>query len=64
MPRTPNLPTWDMVPPPMDALYSFGLSKTDNVPLLVDSVGYIRGMVTGEVSTNFYYFFHFLAKLD
>ena len=49
--RTPDLPTWDRVPPAMDALRSFGLVETEEVPLRVDSAGHIRGSVTGKVST-------------
>ena len=56
MPRTPDLPTWDIVPPPMDALRSFGLVETEEVPLLVDSAGHIRGAVTGMVSIHSSYF--------
>ena len=56
MPRTPDLPAWDTVPPPMDALRSFGLAETGDVPLLVDSAGHIRGAVTGEVSPYSSYF--------
>ena len=57
MPRTPYLLAWDTVPPPMDALRCFGLSKTDDVPLLVDSPGHIRGLVTREVSTQIIHFY-------
>ena len=39
--RTPNLPAWDMVPPPLDALRCFGLAEIEDVPLLVDSAGHI-----------------------
>ena len=56
IPRTPDLPVWDTVPPPIDALRSFGLAETEDVPLLVDSVGHIRGAVTGVVSTHSSYF--------
>ena len=49
-PRTPDFPVWDPVPPSMDPLHSFGLSATDDVPLLVDSSGHICGLVTSEVS--------------
>ena len=56
MPRTPDLPAWDTVPPPMDALRSFGLVETEDVPLLVDSIGHIRGAFTGVVSTHPSYF--------
>ena len=56
MPRTPDLPAWDIVPPPMDALRCFGLTETDDMPLLVDSAGHIRGAVTGEDNI---YFLHF-----
>ena len=57
MPRTPDLPAWDMVPPPMNALRCFRLSETDDVPLLVDSPGHIRGLVTREVSTQIIHFY-------
>ena len=53
LPRTPDLSAWDRVPPAMDALRSFGLSETEEVPLRVDPAGYIRGGVTGKVSTIF-----------
>ena len=56
MPKTPNLPAWDAVPPPLDALRCFGLVEIENVPLLVDSAGHIRGAVTGVVSTHSSYF--------
>ena len=56
MPRSPDLPTWDTVPPPMDAFRSFGLTETEDVPLLVDFAGHIRGAITGEVSAHPYYF--------
>ena len=56
MPRTPDLPTWDIVPPPMDALRSFELAETEEVPLLVDSAGHIRGAATGMVSIHSSYF--------
>ena len=52
----PDLPTWDTVPPSMDALRSFGLAETEDVPLLVDSAGHIRGAATGVVSTHSSYF--------
>ena len=52
MPRTPDLPTWNTVSPPMDAFRSFKLVETEDVPLLVDSVGRIRGAATGVVSTH------------
>ena len=55
MPRTPELPAWDIVPP-MDALRSFGLAETKEVPLLVDSIGHIRGAATGMVSIHSSYF--------
>ena len=55
-PRTPDLPAWDIVPPPLDALHCFGLAKTEDVPLLVDSVGHIRGAATGVISTYSSYF--------
>ena len=51
LPRTPDLPAWDRVLPAMDALRSFGLAETEEVPLRVDSVGHIRGGITGKVST-------------
>ena len=63
MSRTPDLPAWDIVPPPMDALRCFGLAETEDVPLLVDSAGHIRGSVTGEVSTHSSSFLHFPYKL-
>ena len=56
MPRTPDFPAWDAVPPPLDALHYFGLAETEDVPLLVDSTGHIRGSATGEVSTHSFYF--------
>ena len=56
-PRTPDLPVWDPVLPLMDPLCNFGLSMTDDVPLLVDSSGHIHGLVTGEVSAWFIYFY-------
>ena len=56
MPRTPDLPVCDIVPPPMDALLSFGLAETEEVPLLVDSVRHIRGAATGMVSILSSYF--------
>ena len=56
MPRTPDLPAWDIVPPPLDALRCFGLAETEDVPLLVDSAGHIQGAVTGVVSTHSSYF--------
>ena len=56
MPRTPDLPTWDTVPPPIDALHSFGLAETEDVPLLVDFAGHIRGVAIGVVSTHYSYF--------
>ena len=56
MPRTPDLPAWDIVPPPMDALRSFGLAETEEVPLLVDSTGHIREAAIGMVSIHFSYF--------
>ena len=56
MPRTPDLPVWDVVPPPIDALRCFGLVEIEDVPLLVDSVGHIRGATTGVVSTHSSYF--------
>ena len=51
LPRTPDLPTWDPVTPTMDTLYCFGLIEIEEVPLRIDSVGYIRSAITGEVST-------------
>ena len=51
LPRTPDLPAWDRVLPAMDALRSFGLAETEEIPLRVDSAGHIRGGVTGKVST-------------
>ena len=62
MPRTPDLPVWDAVLPPIDTLRYFGLVETEDVPLLVDSIGHIRGLVTGEVSTHSSYFFIFSAN--
>ena len=56
MPRTPDLPVWDTVPPSIDALRSFGLAKTEDVPLLVDSTGHIRGAITEVVSIYSSYF--------
>ena len=56
MPRTPDLPAWDIAPPCMDSLHSFGLAETEDVPLLVDSAGHIRGAATGVVSTHSSYF--------
>ena len=56
MPRTPDLTAWDIVPPPMDALRSFGLAEIGEVPLLVDSAGHIRGATTGMVSIHSFYF--------
>ena len=56
MPRTPDLPAWDTIPPPIDALRSFGLAEKEDVPLLVDSAGHIRGAVTRVVSTHSSYF--------
>ena len=56
MPRTPDLSAWDAVPPLLDALRYFGLAETEDVPLLVDSAGHIRGAVTGVVSTHSSYF--------
>ena len=56
MPRTPDLPAWEAVPPPLDALHCFGLAETEEVPLLVDSAGHNRGAATGVVSTNSSYF--------
>ena len=56
MPRTPDLPVWDVVPPPIDALCCFGLVETEDVALLVDSAGHIRGAATGVVSTHSSYF--------
>ena len=55
-PRTPDLPAWDIVPPPLDALRCFGLTEIEDVPLLVDSAGHIRGAATGVVSTHSSYF--------
>ena len=49
--RTPDLPVWDSVPPTMEALRSFGLTEAEEVPLRIDSVGHLRGGVTGKVST-------------
>ena len=63
MPQTPDLPAWDAVPPPIDALCCFGLAETEDMPLLVDPAGHIRGSVTREVSTHSSYFLHFLYKL-
>ena len=63
MPRTPDLPTCDIIPPPMDALRCFRLAETEDVPLVVDSTGHIRGAVTGEVSTHLFYFLHLSCKL-
>ena len=40
---TLDLPTSDIVPPPMDALCYFGLVEINDVPLLVDYAGHIRG---------------------
>ena len=62
LPRTPDLPAWDRVPLAMDALRSFGLSKTEEVPLRVDPAGHIRGGVTGKVSTISSGFFIFTAN--
>ena len=56
MPRTLDLPAWDVVPPPIDALYCFGLVEIEDMPLLVDSAGHIRGAATGVVSTHCSYF--------
>ena len=56
MPRTSDFPAWDMVPPPLDALRCFGLVETEDVPLLVDSAGHIRGAAIGVVSTHSSYF--------
>ena len=56
MPRTPDFPVWDTVPPPMDSLRSFRLTETEEVPLLVDSSGHIRGAATGMVSIHSSYF--------
>ena len=56
MPRMLKLLVWDTVPPPMDTLRSFGLAETEDVPLLVDSAGHIRGATTGVVSTHSSYF--------
>ena len=57
IPRTPDLPVWDAVPPLIDALHCFRLVETEDMPLLVDSAGHIRGSATGEVSTQTSYFF-------
>ena len=51
LPRTPDLPVWDPVPPAMDVLCHFGLAETEEVPLRVDPASHIRGAVTGRVST-------------
>ena len=56
VPRTPDFPTWDMVPPPLDALRCFGRAETEDVPLLVDSAGHIRGAATGVVIIHSSYF--------
>ena len=56
MPRTLDLPAWDIVPSPIDALRSFRLAEIEEVPLLVDSVGHIRGAATGMVSIHSSYF--------
>ena len=63
LPRTPDLPAWDLVPPAMDVLRSFGLTETEEVPLRVDSVGHIRGGITGKVSTISSGFLHFYCEL-
>ena len=52
MSRTPDLPAWDIVPPSMDALRCFELTEIEDVSLLVDSAGHIRGAVTGVVSIH------------
>ena len=44
--RTLDLPAWDAVPPPIDALRCFRLVETEDVPLLVDFAGHIRGAIT------------------
>ena len=62
MPRTLDLPAWDIVPPSMDALRSFGLAETEEVPLLVDSAGHIRGAVIGMVNIHSSYFLSFSCK--
>ena len=64
MPRTLDLPAWDTVPPSIDALRSFGLAETDDVPFLVDSFGHIREAVTGEVSTYHLHLSLFLLQIN
>ena len=63
MPRTPDLPSWDPVTPAMDTLRCFGLAETEEVPLRIDSVGHIRGAVTGEVSALLPSFSLFLLQI-
>ena len=63
LPRTPDLPAWDLVLPAMDALRCFGLAETEEVPLRVDPAGHIRGGVTGKVSAIPSRFLYFFCKL-
>ena len=61
-PRTPNLPGWDLVSPPIHPARTLGLEIGADIPLFADTRTHICGLATGVVSAQFLYFFlHFLS---
>ena len=55
--RTSDLPVWDPVPPTIHPTHSFDFEIRADIPLLAQTWTHICGLATGEISTQFLYFF-------
>ena len=56
IPRTPDLPTWDLPSPLIHPARTLGLELGADIPLLADTRTHICGSTKGVVSAYFLYF--------
>ena len=56
IPRTPDLPTWDLPSPAIHPARSLGLQLGAEIPLFADTRTHLCGLATGVVSAQFLYF--------